>query len=84
MAQVISLHLKQCVYCHDTIDTKGSGYYHRGTAWFKAQKTRQGTNSAALVQWADHYACKHCIQKKVAGISVNQLELFTLPDTDDW
>jgi hypothetical protein len=73
---------KQCVYC-GSLPMPRERTYRRGTGWFKSQGNRQGTNSAALVAWTDEYACKHCIHKMVTGVSLDQLELFELPYSDD-
>jgi hypothetical protein len=73
---------KACVYCHE-LPMPRERTYRKGTGWFKAQGNRQGTNSAALVSWTDSYACKHCIHKLMSGVSLDQLELFTLPYSDD-
>jgi len=76
--------LVHCRYCGDAMDNSGGGVYHRGTAWFKQQKrARSGTNSACLVDWVDDWACQFCVQKILAHISTDQMELFHIPYSDD-
>lgn len=75
--------LRECVWCHELIDTRLWGFYRMGTGWFKKQRKTQGTNSAALVDWSNRYACKFCIAKQVAGLNVDQMELFHMPYPDD-
>jgi hypothetical protein len=75
--------LVQCIHCNEYIDASAPGTYHRGTGWFKVQKKRSGTNSAALVHWSADYACRFCIQKQIDGIGVDQMTLFVLPYPED-
>jgi hypothetical protein len=79
----LSNYTAECVYCHEVIDLKKWGDYRRGSAWFKKQKNTQGSNSAALVDWTQHYACRYCIGKITAGIPVHQLALFYFVDEPD-
>ena len=83
MDNVRAMNLTHCIYCKDPLDISTWGYYRKGTAWFKKQKARAGTNSAAMVEWVSLYACSYCIQKMLDGISVDQMSLFHLPESDD-
>lgn len=83
---VVRIHPKDlvtCIHCGEYIDATAPGNYQRGTGWFKVQRKRSGTNSAALVHWSGAYACRFCIQKEIDGIGHNQMELFVMPYPED-
>jgi len=74
-----------CVYCGTFVDTNANGTYRRTVGWLpigRYANNRQGSNSLALRQSLDHWACAECIDRIKHGISPGQQSLFPT-DLDD-
>lgn len=71
-----------CFHCHEYVDIRQEGVYQYVHGWVKARR-KGGTNTIALQERTDRYACVNCIDKLKKGLGINQMALFDIAVPDE-
>lgn len=64
-----------CFHCGIIIDTASTGVFQRITGWTK-NRASGGANQISLAERSPSWACRGCIDRLRAGVSIDQEALF--------
>lgn len=67
--------LARCVQCNDLLDTRAPGVAQRVHGW-RVNRTQGGANMIALPEPESTFLCRYCLDKRRAGVSWDQLQLW--------
>lgn len=65
----------RCTQCGETIDARAPGVAQRVRGW-RVNRVGGGANYVALAEPEREWLCRHCLDRRKAGFSWDQLGLF--------
>lgn len=67
--------LGRCCQCLELLDTRAPGVAQRVHGW-RVNRAQGGANMIALAEPEPEFLCRHCLAKRRAGVSWDQLTLW--------